>query len=355
MRIALLNFPFDNNYGGNLQRYALMKVLEDMGHSPEHLSTRLYWTKPGKKEIMKRILRPLVNMHRPYNVFWEKKEEQVYNKQNEVMLQFYDRYVKHTHPIMHPSELSLFQNYDAFIVGSDQVWRKDMSWKFPFPTMFLSWLERTNVKRIAYGVSFGINERVLTNEDIKLLTPLYKKFNAVSVRESSGLDILNDYGWTSPKAIQVLDPTLLLDIQVYLSIIKEGKTHPSKGNMFCYVLDLNEEKQRVIIDIAKEKDLKPFTLGIEGFNSSSMEQWLRSFVEAEYVVTDSFHGCVMSVIFNKPFKLMANKRRGISRFESLFSSLGVDEANQVFDWDKINRCIEQRKALSMEFLYNSLN
>lgn len=354
MRIALLNFPFDNNYGGNLQRFALMRVLENLGHEPEHLFTKLYWFIPGKKEIIKRLARPLLHLSFPHNVFGERWEARAYDQQNKVMLGFYERYVKHTRTIIYPTELKLFQHYDAYIVGSDQVWRKDMSWKFPYPTMFFDWIEREDVKRIAYGVSFGIEDRMLNEEDLKLLTPLYRKFNAVSVRENVGLDILHDYGWTNPQAVQVLDPTLLLDRQVYLDIIEAGNTCMSLGNLFCYILDMNEEKQLTINKIAQERRLNPFTLGIDGNNNPTMEQWLRSFKDAEYVVTDSFHGCVLSIIFNKPFKLMANKRRGISRFESLFATLGVNESSQLFDWNSINQRIEEERYKSIDFLTKSL-
>lgn len=355
MKIALLNFPFDNNYGGNLQRFALMRVLEDMGHEPEHLLTKLYWEIPSIFTIFKIIVRAIIFRQFPHVLYNDIKEKYIYNKQNRSALKFYNKYINHTSPIIHPSQLKNYQNYDAYIVGSDQVWRKSMSWKFPYETMFFSWLHDEKRKRIAYGVSFGTDEKELTTEHARAIGLLYNKFYATSVREKSALEILQDYSWTSPKAIQVLDPTLLLDQSVYMDIVEKSKTNKSKGNMFCYVLDMDDTKKNIIADIAKTKGLIPFYIGIDKKEQPTIEQWIRSFIDAEYVVTDSFHGCVFSIIFKKPFKLMINQRRGVARFKSLFSALEVDEENQMFDWENITKKLLIQQKKSLDFLRYSLS
>lgn len=351
MKIALLNLPFDNNYGGNLQRYALMKVLAGMGHDVTHLYTRGTWSTPWKVAVW-RMLSDLKHLHRPVGTLKETNFRKSFDKRCSVVEPFYKRYVKHTHAIHTKEELKDYQSYDAYIVGSDQVWRKSMMWLMSLNTMFFDWVTNKEAKKIAYAVSMGTDENEFSKEDIDELCPLYKQFDAVSVREVSALKTLKDFGWDSPVAVQTLDPTLLLLKEDYLQVIRQGKTKPSNGNMFCYVLDTDESKLKIMDDMAKERGLKPFVLGIEGSNNVSIEQWLRSFVDAEYVVTDSFHGLVFSLIFNKPFKLMVNPRRGMARFESLLSTHEVNIKNP--DWNKINNNIVKWQNQSLNFLTNSL-
>lgn len=355
MKVALLNFPFDNNYGGNLQRFALMRVLENLGHEPEHLFTQLYWNIPNRFKMFFIKLRFFLFKKISYSLLCELNGKYEYDKQNESAIVFYDKYVNHTKPIMHPTQLANYQKYDAYIVGSDQVWRKSMSWKFPYETMFFNWLECETSRRIAYGVSFGTEDKELSIEDVNNIGVLYKKFYAISVREDTGLKLLQEYGWDSPHAVQVLDPTLLLEKSDYEDIVRKGDTTRSSGNLFCYILDLDDSKEKIIKSISEIKQLVPFYIGIENDEQPSIEQWLRSFIDAEYVVTDSFHGCVFSIIFNKPFKLIPNPRRGISRFKSLFTLLGVDEENQKFDWGIISQNLLIHRKKSIEFLQNSLS
>lgn len=356
MKIAVLNFPFDNNYGGNLQRYALIHVLQDLGHEVTHLYTTLGWKIPGRYPIFtiaKRI--GLRLLQRNTAVFLERAMEQEYQNDNKHVLPFYNKYVPHTARIIPGDDLTVYNDYDAYIVGSDQVWRRSMSYVFPFHTMLLSFVEKLKgIRRIAYGVSFGNSKDEIPVDEKPYLNHLYKLFDAVSVREDSGLQMLDSLGWTKPEAIQVLDPTLLLPKEHYIGLINKGKTRPSEGNLFCYVLDSNEEVEQQIKAISESKKLKAFCLSLESDSMVSVEQWLRSFMDAEHVVTDSFHGFVFSIIFNKPVTLTYNKRRGNDRFESLMRCLQYNpEVNEV-DWKQINLKIQEWGSKSKEFLIQNL-
>lgn len=136
------------------------------------------------------------------------------------------------------SRAKKFDYFEAYIVGSDQVWRRSMSYKYPFSSMFLEFLkDKHRIKRIAYGVSFGTSEDEIPDSEKPELAELYKMFDAVSIREDSGFQLLKKYGWNHPKAIQVLDPTLLLPRQWYSEIIDEGKTLPLEGicSVMCWI------------------------------------------------------------------------------------------------------------------------
>lgn len=164
----------------------------------------------------------------------------------------------------------------------------------------------------------------------------------------------------------VLDPTLLLERKDYLNLIKD--TPQSKGNLLVYLLDISPEKKALVNRVAKEKGLIPFYvsanpenyhLEIEDRIQPPIEQWLKGFDDAKLVITDSFHACVFSVIFHKPFLVLGNVKRGQGRFLSLFNILNLPGkiltdvnkyCNQYLNrFDNDTRLIEKRE-MSLELL-----
>ena len=357
MKIALLNLQYDNNYGGNLQRYALMKVLQDMGHDVTHLNLRFNFNPQPwyikLKRIPRRILYKLFR-NRHIDIFPEYNRQKLYEQQCSTTDIFYNRYIKHTPIIDSKKKLQSFLGYDLYFVGSDQVWRKTIAAIYGISTFFFDYLPKDITSpRIAYGVSLGTDENELNKQDLNDLTPLYHKFEAVSVREESALKLLESYKWNSPKPIQVLDPTLLLDKTDYNILITNGETHPLAGNLFCYILDMTDEKQKIIDKISKQKDLKPFFINIKQ-PQPPIEQWLRSFRDSEYIITDSYHGLVFATIYNKPFILIQNAFRGNARFDSLFKTLYIGTSIENPIWDCVNQNINYWRDISINFLNNSL-
>ncbi len=357
MRIALLNLPYDNNYGGNLQRYALMKVLQEMGHDVTHLNLRfLYhqsWYKVPYFYTKRFILKYLLG--RDVRINQEKFSREQYEERCTITEPFYQRYIKHTEPIYKLSDLKQYTDFDAYVVGSDQVWRKKIANRY-LSSMFLDFLPKdSKAKRIAYGVSLGVAENELSVEEISQLSELYKRFDAVSVREESALELFKQYGWNIPQAMQVLDPTLLLEKEDYQILIQNESTVPSKGNLFCYILDKDGEKEQLIQQKAVELHLKPFEVGLKDEKPASIEQWLRSFADAEYVITDSYHGLLFSIIFEKPFFLIRNQYRGNARFDAVMSKIGLTNINDTFERDCISQQLAKEKEESFVFLNRLLN
>ena len=355
MKIALLNLPMDNNYGGNLQRYALMKILQNMGHDVTHIS--LLFNKKNlpfymyPTTIAKYLIKILIGRN-PGIFKCQLYSRDLYDKQLSIIMPFYDKYIKHTKKIYDISELKFHVDFDVFIVGSDQVWRKNIAHEY-LSAMFLDYLDTsTNSKRIAYSISLGTDENELSSDEINNLTPLYKQFSNVSVREDSALELLKLYGWTLPMAEHTLDPTLLLRKEDYLSLIERGNTVASTGDMFCYILDISETKRKTIDKIANMKGLCPFYISLD--NLKSIEQWLRSFVDAKFVITDSYHGFLFSIIFNKSFYLFNNTTRGNSRFESVCRMLNIEINKEIYDWPEINERLKYWQFKSMAFLTSSL-
>ena len=201
---------------------------------------------------------------------------------------------------------------------------------------------------------------------------LLKKFDAVSVRELSGIDLCKKY--FDVDAVQVIDPTMLLEKEDYSNLVE---TRKNRGNLFCYVLDRSAEKQSIITYIANKSNLTPFEnmpeleitpsnfyIDIEKCVTPSVEDWISAFMEAEMVVTDSFHGCVFSIIFNKPFWVIGNKSRGMARFNTLLSQYGLQDrlinslenidVNKPINWDYVNGKIKELQNIAVDFIEKNL-
>ena len=334
-RIAILNMCYDNNYGGNLQRFAMVTILQRMGYEVEYLYIRENWddwfdnrTK-GKiiKQTLKQIVRHIQHPASEPLAAW-KREREDYHRACKITEPFLEKYVPHTKVIYSHRELDdAFKQgqYDAVIAGSDQIWRKMFVERYGLGTWFLDFVpEEYQGKRVIYGASFGVDKKEYSPDDLAMVKPLYSRLDAVSVREKSGLQLLKVYGLNNPKAYVVLDPTLLLEKEDYDKVIDAAKTEPMEGDMFCYILDRTPDIEEKIRVIAEEKGLKPYIMSINGDEHVSIEQWLRYIRDAKYVFTDSYHGLLFTMIYGKPFHLEYNGFRGNARFESIMDMLHVN-------------------------------
>ena len=358
-KVALLNLPFDNNYGGNLQRYALMKVVSNMGYDIYHIylsqKEQLPWYKVAFSYSKRYIQRHL--FHKEIIVFQERELNRKNAKKNELALDFYEKYIKHTSPCYSISDVSKVckDQFQIFVVGSDQVWRKAMAGLLGIENYYLKFVRNKNIIRIAYSVSFGTEHCDYVDYDIKRLSSLYSKFNAVSVREIDALKTIEQLKWNNPKPILTLDPTFLLPSQEYVKLIIENNCKKTtKGKLFCYILDINDDIISLIRTKEKEYRVTSVIQQLDESETISIPQWIANIYYADYIVTDSYHGCVFSIIFNKPFLFVGNERRGNSRIKSLYSILGINETDDI-DYEVVNKKIESLRVDSILFLKKSLS
>lgn len=369
MKIAILTLPLHTNYGGILQAYALQTILERMGHEVCLIErrarpTRLpLWKMPYS--YGKRIIKNLTG--HPYPIFYEQKKDReapiVAQNTNKFIKKYIKRLVVNEFTDIHQKD------FDVIIVGSDQIWRPKY---FPkIETAYLNFTKDWNIKRIAYAASFGTDEWEYSTKQTQNCRHLISQFIAVSVREESGIDLCHKYLGTNAK--QVLDPTLLLKTEDYISLFKSINVPKSSGNLLGYILDDTPEKISFISHIAKLQGLIPFHVDSKVENKIAplseriqppLEKWLRGFYDAEFVITDSFHACVFSILFHKPFLVIGNKERGMSRFQSLLSMFGledrlVDVHSQInlhakIDWNAVDDILKKKREEARRFLTNSL-
>lgn len=268
-------------------------------------------------------------------------------------------------------------DFDAIVVGSDQVWRSiyfiPMWFGQPMENAYLSFTKGWNIKRISYAASFGTDKWEYNEKQTLHSREALQMFDAVSVREENGVKLCKQY--FDVDALHVLDPTMLLDANDYIELFKQKQTPKSKGNLLNYVLDETDEIESLIKKVASMKKMVPFAVNnpYEGDNSKplnqrikpSVETWLRGFYDADFVITDSFHACVFSIIFKKQFVVVGNKDRGMSRFESLLKLFGLEDRLvdvhcdvsilQQIDYDNVYSIYDKLKESSMIYLLGSLN
>ena len=369
MRIGILTLPLHTNYGGILQAYALQTTLERMGHKVFLIEKRReplklpLWKAP--LSYGKRIFKNIIG--HPFPVFYEQKVNREMPIVRQYTDKFIDKYIKRRiiDDYVDVSEI----DFDAIIVGSDQIWRPKY---FPnIETAYLDFTKDWNIKRIAYAASFGTDEWEYTPKQTKECGRLLQNFNSVSVREKSGIDLCRERFHL--KVTHVLDPTMLLEASDYVKLFEAAKTPKSPGTLLNYILDETSEKTALIEKIAKDRGLVPFRVNsnVENINvplqeriQPPVEQWLRGFHDAELVVTDSFHACVFSILFKKTFIVIGNVERGLSRFSSLLSMFGLEDrlisnssssdVTTDISWSDVIALLDHNRNESRDFLSNKL-
>lgn len=364
MKIGILTVPFNNNYGGYLQSFALMTVIRNLGHDVVLINRR-----PECNASYLKHIKGFIKYHiggdktRVYN---KKTMEKYYRQKGEKMMPFVDKYISpKTDNLYNISDYFNLNKYklDAVIVGSDQVWRPQY-----VPNIYEYFLEYIpcNVRKIAYAASFGTDKLEYKSETLNRCKDLIKSFKAVSVREKSGMDLLKKH-FNYEKAEVILDPTMLLSKNDYLNAVDNESVSVPTG-VFAYILDRNEEKERIatqlgelyndsVFDIMKISQYAPY---------HSIEEWLNGINKAKIVITDSYHGTVFSILFNKPFYVISNYKRGNSRITDLLSMFSLNDRlisdvndirriDETIDWDYVNNRLLQLQNKSFDFLKKALS
>lgn len=377
MKIAILTLSLYANYGGNLQAYALLTALKEMGHDAWYLNRERHrvpsWRVPvvlAKRMFKKFVLGGKVKLR---SGLFNQRERAIVAKHSR---EFIGTYIQPQTPEF-LSTASLVKgfgklDFDAVIVGSDQVWRQRFV-KENLTDYFLGFLAPSDstTKRISYAASFGTSEWEYSDQETKECRALIQRFDAVSVRESSGVELCEQkFG---RQAEHVIDPTMLLTASHYTALI------PNPGERFngilVYILDLDDEKKKVIDAVAEKLGLPVFQVNGNAADRSApphlrvappVEEWLRGFRDAQFVITDSFHGSVFSIIFNKPFLAYGNPTRGMARFSSLLDMFGLgerlisssadlnDDHFSSPDWERVNARLSEEQQHAKSFLKKAL-
>lgn len=372
MKIGILTLPLWNNYGGILQAYALTLTLNRLGHEVIFLDVKRNKLKKSHAFIrnLKRWLRhKVLNKMSPYYPNQEELEFISKNTRN-----FVEKKLKPSSGWMYLSKLPEYsQELETIIVGSDQVWRPEYCPSIEF--YYLGFASK-NIKKISYAASLGTDDWRYSDQNTLTARNLLQKFNAVSVRERSAVDLISEN--LGVNALQCCDPTLLLDTKDYLNIADISNMPSGGSGLFCYILDPEQSRMQGLENIGAALGYpifynmpktfnKYFAKDPESYVFPKVESWIECFQKCDFVITDSFHGCVFSIIFNKPFIAIANIDRGKTRFDSLLdlfglndrlfssiSKINIEMIKKEIDWKRVNKIRDREKLKGTNFLTKAL-
>lgn len=359
MKIGLLSPHYAFNYGAVLQAFALKEYLRSLGHDAIILNRRPAY-QCAIPSLFGRIARKI--------------EE--FTKRNS--------FIKFEKEHLQPqTSLVIFQNdwenidintFDAVIVGSDQVWRDDYAFNAFGFNLFLDFVGN-GIKKISYAPSLGKGSWNSSAENTEKVKTLLHLFDAISVRELNSIAVLKDKFDVSAQV--VVDPTLLLTANDYIEKLKIKKS--KQNHIATYILDYDDNFKRKIDMLSNDLGLNHKDIIVRSPKGNvrvmmnrfrvmdSVEDWITNIANSKYVITNSFHGMVFSIIFRKQFLVVMNTERGAERFNSLLQIFGLEDRlinsteknysrhfNKQIDYNSIEPLIEKWRNHSKDYINRSL-
>lgn len=367
MRIKTITCHDVYNYGAALQAYALQQYLISQGHDveiidykPDYMRVHYkFWHVPQNSHYYNRamksnILRFMLCCYfapKRFSTYGRKLKFDAFKKK---CLRCTACYGSHRQLVVEPPVA------DAYVAGSDQIWNcalpngKDASYFLQFGD------DRT--KRISYAASFAISH--IPDEFKPQMSKWLSRFDAISVREHTGLSVLESLGTSGT---EVVDPVFLLSCEQWIEFA--GRERLIKNNyLLVYDLYMNDERLHLEAErlsmqfqlkiVSVDGNLK-CTYAQKNISNAGPQEFVNLIANAEYVITNSFHAISFSVIFNRPFAVFY-KYTNISRIAdvlnhvNLIHFLNVDTPCYEYNWDEVNDRLLQMRIHSCQFLSSNL-
>jgi len=377
MKIGLVTFQRAHNYGAQFQAFALQTFLHDRGHDVEFVD---YWPEYRKGMYDLVDLSALGSDMKPHRKLLSAAKSLVklgltypWKKQRSDR---FEGFMSDQLNIPYNARVSCGEdipsNYDAYIFGSDQIWRynKFNTYSGYDSTYWGRYPERTRGRKITYAASMGVTPTgTKSNEFIARHLP---NFDSISVRERSLKQLIAPL--TSKLIHQVLDPAFLLDQNEWRSIAAPDIEVP-ENFVLLYNLNKSDVARQMADGIAARtgcevievnSEVAPFKLSKRYFNTAGPAEFLALFDKASYVVCTSFHGVVFSLIYRKEFQALglgANAARvtdllGELGISSRYAAAGEEnlepDLTQRIDYDQVHVALDELRGQSVNFLVASL-
>jgi hypothetical protein len=375
-RTGILTFHYSNNYGGVLQAVALQKTLEQQGFEAEVIDfVPLSYNTKGilnRLGISKRTLLNSIRRFEFASILKKMKIARTYSKEITAKVNsFREKEIRLSKRVDENSLGSILRDYDAIVVGSDQVWNPSQRKK---PYYFLDFGKDFKGRKISYAADSTTNE--VSNEELESLKRALDDFYAISVRNVHSKEFVRKV--TGSEAQIVADPTVLFDF----SYLLETHKNPEKY-ILTYVLgkEISGSHIKVIEEIRSVYGKLPvYSIKIPTMNFEFSDfadktfynldpvQWLEMLKNAAFVYTDSFHGTLFSLKFHKPFLSYYSENMRSTRFLDLGHRLGIQDfvVNSVSemhekrsihlkpDFSRIDQLFETQRIASIDFLKKAL-
>lgn len=344
MKVAIITYSKAYNYGALLQSYALEQAITEMGHECYQIN---YESKAVKRQY---------SIVLPHTILELKKDiSLVLNIRRKIKLNRFQRNIKYTKKVCKNKLVSLNDAFDCFVTGSDQVWNKictdgDLSY-------FLDFVKEPK-KCNSYAASFGTDVLAETEQ---LLYPKYlTRFNHISVRETSGRKLI--YDMTNKEVPVCLDPVFLLDSSQWIHFTRI--INKRYILLFQYVSNIEVIKKAAHIAKEKKCELYIYSSAIGAYrygktiNNIGVEEFLSYIINAELIITDSFHCTAFSIIFKKQFySCLRNGDPANTRLDNVMKMFELDgryfedvKKNQTIDYTRVDEKLEILKCDSRNYL-----
>lgn len=358
MKVGIITFHRAINYGAVLQAYALKKKIDELGNVTKVINYINLKEKEAGKVIKTNSLKSFVGSLLKLKFFRQK---------NKKFIMFRNKYLNLTPEIKNKDMLKkMDREFDVFFTGSDQVWNYnitdgDMAYLLDFAS---------NNKKNSYAASFGVTD--IDEKYKKIYKRLLEDFSNISVREEIGKTIVNKL--CNKNAYTVLDPTLLLDSIEWKKIAKSSKENKY---ILIYLLTYSERIYKLAERLSNDFGLKIIVIAVDiktfkfsrkykYYLSAGPEEFLGLFMNAEYIITNSFHGTVFSLIFNKKLIVdyLNDKGKNI-RLENILQLFKLEdrvlrEDNYLslckdIDYEMVNKALSIEREKSIKYLKNVFN
>lgn len=348
MNVGIVTLPPIGNYGGILQAHALGHIIRTLGHDVYYIRNKRPYT------LLQKIKR-LKNK--------SKQKEAISRGESQFLLQYASTYLEQTIDIVDKSPDNNV-GLDILIVGSDQVWRNwSGTWDIGF--YFCDFATHWDVKRYSYAASFGLDSFYTTQKDSIKIKNLIRLFDGISVREQDAINICHEM--FNCEAHRHLDPTMLLPPDFYASL---EHVNVQNTDMVSFLLDPTPEKEAILTTV-KQQFGNYLSLNEKIKNNYSLvlppiERWLSLFLGCKFIITDSFHGVAFAINFGKPFVVLSNQLRGLSRINSLLKIFGLERRlahnvedallaiNEKIDWEYVSNIKEKERVESLNYIKKML-
>ena len=353
--VGILTFHRALNYGAVFQAYALQKTLGSMGAEAEIIDYRAEF---NEKRFQRKKLRDILHVRELYSVIFRN----AYMTYSRKTFEGFCRKMQMSEVCTTQDALrEVCSKYDRIVSGSDQVW--NIACTSGDGSYFLPFLNDSQ-KKTSYAASIGYQK--LPEQFIEQYKTWISGFSEISVREKSAVDIVRQL--TGREAEYVVDPTLLLNKEEWMGL-SDDTLVPKEPYVIMYLMSEDKELIRFAKKLAKEKQCKLLYIhdrlfnlpGAVNLHDVTPGQWLGLFTNADYVVTNSFHGTVFSINFNKQFfvrfipQSIANTRIQCVLEEYGLFHREIDSLdNTRCEYQTVNTLLAKNREHSLEFLRNRI-
>lgn len=361
MKTLTLTFHHTTNYGATFQAYALQQKILYLGHS------NLLFEYPDSKNYYLKIplFKPKLairNLYLNYTLFIRKKE---HNELRNSFKCFKKNNMYFTREFNSLDDLR--QNtpdVNCLIAGSDQVWNLNSNSNFK-PAYFLDFGKE---KMIRFSYAASIEKLNYTEEQKKQVKKWLFRFKGISLREESAKEYIESF--TDYQCVRVLDPVFLLKKEEWLTVSKEPRL--KEPYILCYQVLSNDNMQNVVNELKKKTGYPIVSIcnsahkwikSDYSFFDVSPEEFIGFYNKASIIVSSSFHGTALGVIFNKPtYSLIknasSNRATDLMKKLNLIDFLitkGKELPEPIIDVEKLNSTIDKEIDKSIDFLKKMLN